>query len=178
MKEGTIKSGHWGIPISPSTIVDLGPTVDIVLLASRDRAMQYDGETMLSSTERNSDVYKKIKEMSETDKDSGAMYGTEFLAWVGPQQLFCTLFLGSPSARREALGFMSLLNQPAEVYSKLVGQRRKWEIPLIRKTEAFPFDLPADKQVTKAWEQFTKPDDGDDKEAVADAVADANSRER
>ena len=149
-------------------------TADIVLIASRDRAMQYDGENMLSSTDRNSDVYKRIVKMSHEDSDSGAMYGTEFLAWVGSQQLFCTLFLGSASARREALAFMSVLNQSAEVFSKLVGTRRKWEVPLVRKTEVFPFDLPTNDQIKRAWEQFTKPDSNDDLEA-ADT---ADSRER
>lgn len=176
-KEGAITVGHWGIPVSPSTIVDLGKEVDIIAVAARDRAMHYDGETMFSSTNRDSDMYKKIKHVSETDKDSGAMYGTEFLVWVGSQQMFCTLFLGSASARREALSFMSLLNKAAQVYSKLVGTKRKWEIPLIRKTEAFPFDLPTEDAVKKAWDQFSKPDDNDSAEAVNDASG-SSSRER
>ena len=113
--------------------------------------------------------------MADADGDSGAMYGTEFLAWVGCQQMFCTLFLASASARRETLGFLQLLNQSAEVHSKLVGTKRKWEIPLIKATPVFPFDLPKEDSIKKAWEQFTKPDE---EAEVAEATDGNSGRER
>ena len=174
VKERVIEAGHWGIPVSPQTIIDLGEVVDVVLVASRQRAMWYDGEKMHSSTDPASAVYQRLKTMSDNDGDSGAMYGAEFLAWVGPMQMFCTLFLASASARRETLGFLQCLNKPAEVHSKLVGTRRKWEVPLCRLTEAFPFDLPSEAAIATAWEKFTKPDEDAE---VADATGD-NGRER
>ncbi len=177
VKSREFEAGHWGLPASPSTIIDLGEEVDIVLIAHRQRAMQWDGENMTASTDPNSEVYQRIKALSHDDRDSGAMYGPEFLAWVGVQQLFATLFLASQSARRETLGFMQALNQPAQVYSKIVGTRRKWEIPQIRVTSAFPFDLPTEAVVKSAWEKFTKPDDNEDVEPVPDGN-DHNSRAR
>ena len=158
VKERVIEAGHWGIPISASTIIDLGEEVPVVIVAHRDRAMWYDGEEMHSSTDRNSDLYIKLKNMAEADGDSGAMYGPEFLTWIGAQQLFATIFLGSTSARRETLAFMQVLNQPAAVYSKLVGKKRRWEVPLVKRLNAFPFDLPDERAVQAAWKKFTAPD--------------------
>ncbi len=175
VKERIFPAGHWGIPVSPSTIVDLGEEVDVVLVATRQRAMQWDGETMTTSCDRESSVFQEIIRLSETDKDSGAMYGPEFLAWVGSQQMFATLFLGSPSARRETLMFMQAINKPGQLYSKLVGRVRRWEIPQVRVTSAFPFDLPAATTTKKAWEKFTKVEET---EAEPVATDQANSRAR
>jgi hypothetical protein len=173
--ERVISAGHWGIPVSSSTIIDLGEEVDVVLVAHRDRAMWYDGEEMHSSTDRSSPLFNRLKDMAEADSESGAMYGPEFLAWVGEIQMFLTVFLGSKSARRETLAFMQVINQPAVVYSKLVGKKHRWEVPLIKSTKAFPFDLPTEKAVKDAWEKFTKPDE---QAEIVDANDSDGSRER
>lgn len=160
VKDRLIPAGHWGIPVTPSTVIDLGAEVDIVLAASRDKALlTADGEFQ-ASTDRTSALYQKIRDLALTDSDSGAMFGTEFLAWIGPQQLFATLFLGSASARRESFAFMQAVDKPAQVHSRLVGKnpRKRWEVPLIRITEAFPFDLPTEESISAAWTKFTKPD--------------------
>lgn len=73
------------------------------------------------------------------------------------------------------MGFLQLLNQSAEVHSKLVGTKRKWEIPLIKATPVFPFDLPKEDSIKKAWEQFTKPDE---EAEVAEATDGNSGRER
>lgn len=157
VKERLISAGHWGIPLTPSTIIDLGEEVDVVLAAERDKALLV-GDELISSTDKASETFKKIRDLANNDRDSGAMYGTEFLVWIGMNQVFCTLFLGSASARRETLSFINMLDKPAQVFSKLVGQRRKWEVPLIRETEAFPFALPDEATVAGAWTKFTKKD--------------------
>jgi len=174
--ERVIPAGHWGIPVSSSTIIDLGDEVDVVLVAHRDRAMWYDGEEMHSSTDRNSPLYNRLKDMAEADSESGAMYGPEFLAWVGEIQMFLTIFLGNKSARRETLAFMQVMNQPATVYCRLVsGKKHKWEVPQIKGSKAFPFDLPTDKAIQEAWAKFTKPDE---QAELADADTGDSGRER
>lgn len=160
VKDRLISAGHWGLPVTPSTVIDLGSEVDVVLAASRDKALLTAEGDFQASTDRESALYKRIRDLALTDSDSGAMFGTEFLAWIGPQQIFATLFLGSASARRESFAFMQALDKPAQVHSRLVGKnpRKRWEVPLIRITEAFPFALPSEEAIASAWAKFTKPD--------------------
>jgi hypothetical protein len=160
VKDGIIAAGHWGIPLTPSSILDLGEEVDAILVAQRDKALLV-GDDIMSSTDKNSAAYQKIRDLALTDKDSGAMFGPEFLTWVGPVGIFATLFLGSTSARREGPAFVQALNKAGTLYSQLVGSgRRKWEVPLIRIDEdrEFPFALPVSEVVERAFKKFTAPD--------------------
>lgn len=177
VKERRFPGGHWGLPLTPTTIIDLGPTVDVVFGAVRDKALIASGENFQASTNKDSEMYKKIRDLALSDRDSGAMFGPEFLTWIGTHQLFATLFLGTISARREAYAFMQAMGHPARLSGQMVGSnpRKRWEVPAVTILDVFAYGLPSEHDKTTAWKKFTAPDE--EVEAV-DETQTAGTRER
>ncbi len=100
-KEGIIAPGNYGIP-KGDTVDDLGKQVDVLVFALRPKALDTSGETPVASYDVESSEFKRIRETAETVKDSGCMYGLEFLVLERTTNKFLTYFASSASARREA----------------------------------------------------------------------------
>jgi hypothetical protein len=178
VKERRFPAGHWGIPLTPTTIIDIGGNVDVVLGAMRDKALIASGEAFQCSTDKESALYKKIRDMAMTDRDSGAMFGPEFLVWIGQQQLFATIFLGTVSARREGYAFVSAMDKPAVLGSQLVGSnpRKRWEVPTIAVGDIFPYALPDEHAKAAAWKKFQEAGSGGEEEVAPGEAAPTRER--
>ncbi len=99
VNEGLIPPGHFGIPEGDKRITKLGPTIDILPLAKRPKALDLsDKEAIINNFDPDSDEFKDIKKRSE-QSDSGCMWGASFLVFERSSGRFLELFLGTKSAR-------------------------------------------------------------------------------
>jgi hypothetical protein len=92
-KEGTIQQGNYALIGGKDSVTDLGKSVDTLVLAWRPKALDMsDMEHILSSYDFESSLFKDIASKADV-KDSGCMFGVEFLMWISSVQKFGTFFM-------------------------------------------------------------------------------------
>ena len=97
-----IPSGHYGIPESDEEIIDLGPSVDLLPLARRPKAIDMtDMEALVISYDMESEEFKRIATRS-AEADSHCQYGPSFLVYERSTGRFLEFFCGNKSSRIEA----------------------------------------------------------------------------
>ncbi|MGD0897606.1 MAG: hypothetical protein ABR915_07200 [Thermoguttaceae bacterium] len=100
--KGLIPSGHYGIPESDEEIIDLGPSVDLLPLARRPKAIDMtDMEALVISYDMESEEFKRIAAKS-AEADSHCQYGPSFLVYERSTGRFLEFFCGNKSSRIEA----------------------------------------------------------------------------
>ena len=110
-----IKSGHYGIPESATEITDLGPSIDLLVLARRPKAVDMShSEAVITSFNPDSAKFTRIAAKS-LEKESNCMYGPSFLVIERnnlhrPLEFFC----GTKSSRAEAKNIYPFLALSAE----------------------------------------------------------------
>jgi hypothetical protein len=157
-KEGKIGIGRWGIQ-KGKEVVDLTNQVDVLVLAWRPKAMQL-GEEVIAVYNPASDEFKRIVAQSEV-KDSGAMFGPEFLIYVPSQSAFVTYFANSKTARREAPQIKALMRKAATFKTQLIKTKKySWHGPVVTPCST-PFDLPPMDDIKVQMEKFNNPPETD-----------------
>jgi len=131
-KENLIGIGRFGLVRQKDKIEDLTAEFNVLAIAWRYKAMQI-GEGILSNYNPKSEAFQMIKEKSEI-KDSGCMYGIEFLFWVPalPANCFATFYCNSKTSRREAQNirpFCPCAEQPAVPADPQTGFPGKPAVP-------------------------------------------------
>jgi hypothetical protein len=117
---------HYAL-VEGSAFIDLGETVDVLILAFRPKALDMSGEEIVTVYDKDNNEFKDIAARSE-NKDSGCMWGYEFLVWIGGVKRFATFFCGSKSARREAPNIKSFMNKAATLRSKYIETKKfSWQ---------------------------------------------------
>jgi hypothetical protein len=98
---GLIKPGHWGIPVSKEEVVDLGPSIDILPLARRSKAIDMSDKPVITSYDETSETFQTI--MADSDnKVQGCQYGPSFLILERSTGRFLEYFVYAPTHRPEA----------------------------------------------------------------------------
>ncbi|MFX1512753.1 MAG: hypothetical protein ACFFCQ_09220 [Promethearchaeota archaeon] len=127
--EEKIDIAHWGLVLDQD-ITDLGKEVDVILVDWRPKAMDTSGDVPIISHDPESELFEEIIGKS-TIRNSGCMFGPEFLVWIPETQQFATYFMSSKTARREAKKMKPLLNKGATLKSQLIDNGRyKWHGPV------------------------------------------------
>ncbi len=169
VKEGEVPMNHWAI-VDGDNYTDLGTEVSVAILAVRAKALDTGNDVQCSYTPE-TELFKDIVERAGV-KNSGCMFGPEFLIYVPDTDNFVTLFMGSPTARREAKKMKPLLRKPAILKSKLNDNGKfKWQGPLVLPSEN-TVDLPDQERVTAELDKFNNPP------ADTTEVAEEDSRDR
>ncbi len=177
--KGLIPSGHYGIPESDEEIIDLGPTVDLLPLARRPKAIDMtDMEALVISYDMESEEFKRIAAKS-AESDSHCQYGPSFLVYERSTNRFLEFFCGTKSTRSEAkkvypflpLTATDIARQkaagndvaglephgplPLTLKSRLVEKGTySWHVPVIVKcAQPFP-KLPSKDQIVKEITRF------------------------
>ena len=154
VKEEKVPMNHWAI-VDGDNYIDLGTEVSVAILAVRAKALDT-GNDIQCSHDAGSELFKDIVARSSV-KNSGCMYGPEFLIYCPDTDGFVTLFMGSPTARREAKKMKPLLRKPAILKSKLNDNGKfKWQGPLVLPSEN-TVDLPDMERVNAEIEKFNNP---------------------
>jgi hypothetical protein len=170
--EGRIGIGHWGI-VDDSAILDMGTEVDLVILAYRAKALQIDGDAVVTDYDAKSETFAAIREKSFV-RDSGCMFGPEFLVYIPSVDFFATYFASSKTSRREAKKMAPLIGDAATFKSHLIEKGRwKWHGPLVFPCSV-PLEIPDVDIISVAIEKFKNPP----KNEVEVADDDNDGRER
>lgn len=117
-KGGEFPVNHFAL-IADQDHQDLGTSVDIVVCAFRGKALDTSSDKVVESLNPDSDLFKDISARANT-KDSGCMFGPEYLVWIPEVSKFATIFYGSKSARRESKSIHILLRKGATLKAKKI----------------------------------------------------------
>lgn len=151
--------GHYGLVRAKDQVEDLGEELDVMPLALRVKALQIDGNDIITVYDHTSPEYQRIAEQSVI-KDSGCMYGPEFLLWIPDAVTFATFFLSSPSARGEAPSLLNLLKERSGATLKWRLAKNKknqsWEVPIAIACSSWAYSLPLD-QIAEQVNKFLNP---------------------
>lgn len=163
-QEGKIPINHYGL-VKDNQITDLDADIDIVIVAWRSKAIKIDGDNLIIDFHPDivddkvtNPIFKKIMEMSGV-RDSGCMYGPEFLVWVPMAKTFATLHMNSKTSRREANNFKPLLGKAATLKSKLIDpptSKFKWQ-GIVALPCSSPLEAPPEDDLREQYVKFTNP---------------------
>lgn len=160
VKEGTIEAGY-GIVENKDQIIQLGRQVDVLVLAWRPRAVNVKADPVISTSDVKSPVFAEIKKMAD-EPDSGCMFGYEFAVYVPQTGTYCTFFMGSKSARREAKKVYPLIGKAATLRMVLLSNARyKWHAVQALPCST-PFDVPPIDQIQAKIQEFLNPPASED----------------
>lgn len=142
----------------------LGKDVDVLNITWRPKALMM-GDQIIANHNPSSDEFKKIRDRADNEKDSGCMYGPEFLVWIPSLSKFATFLMGSKTGRNEAPKMKALLKKPASLKTKLFSNKDyRWH-----GSEVFacstPFEMPDSTDLFEKVTAFNNP-----KESEIEAV--------
>lgn len=156
VKEGKINQGCYGLVRSKDQVDDLTKEVPCLPLAWRSKAMKITNDEVISIYDRKNSLFAEIVELSEV-KDSGCMYGPEFLLWVPSAKCFATFYASSKTSRREAPQLRDKIGKPALLKIRLIkGKKYSWFGPVITACSA-SFGIPSVNEITEQVTKFNNP---------------------
>jgi len=194
-KAGKFAINHFALVSSGGSMLDLGDSVDVIVVARRPKGMDLtegmaityrplkvdaDGKIL---EDENGDpipnpVWVKIQEASEVKGDQGHMYGVEFLIWIPGQKCFATQFCGNKSTRRETDFIGSRLGDMI-TYGHRMVETKEWTYETISTAQCStpPSVTPDPAAVREELGKFQNAKDTTAEQATDEEAA-ATSRER
>lgn len=148
--------GHFALVRTKEDIIDLGDEVVIIPIASRAKAMDTNGDSILTNFEPKSPEFLRIQGESK-QKDSGCMFGPEFLIWLPELKEFCTFFLASATARKQGINMQKLLGNAGVLTSEYIEtEKYSWFGPVAGPYSApiIPENLPSLEEATQERDKF------------------------
>lgn len=150
-KSGDFPINHYAL-IQDSKHDDLGKNLDVLVIAWHPKALET-GEVIIEARDPESEEFQRIQEKSET-KNSGCMFGPEFLTWIPSVKRFATFFMGTKSSRREAGNLRALLKKSASLSNQECKNKYyTWYAPAVSACST-PFEMPTKNDLLAAIEQF------------------------
>lgn len=170
---GKIGMAHYGLVTGKDNITDLGEEVNVIAAAWRPKALDTSGDDVINSHDHTDPEFKRIQEASET-KDSGCMYGPEFLVWIPAIKKWAGLFMSSKTARREAPAIRDRIGKPSTLGTEFIKTKKYSWHGIVCKPCSTPFDVPSDEATADQVERFLNPP----VEEVAEAAPAGPARDR
>lgn len=153
-KTGKFPVNNYAL-VSGENMQDCGRDVDILVISWRPKALEM-GEQIITVYDPKNTGFVRIQDKSN-EKDSGCMFGPEFLVWVPSQKKFGTFFMGSKSSRREAPNVKALMRKPATLKSHLIETAKySWVSPTVVPCST-PFEMPDVQDLQDEVEKFMNP---------------------
>jgi hypothetical protein len=153
-KSGEFPINHYAL-VRDQNFDDLGKEVDALVIAWRPKALEM-GDQVIAIFDSAHSEFERIKAKSE-EKDSGCMWGPEYLLYIPQREAFCTFFMGTKSARREAPALKALLNRAATLKAhEIETAAYTWWAPQVHPCTT-AFDLPATAEIIEVVEKFNNP---------------------
>jgi hypothetical protein len=147
------RGGNFALVVTKEEVIDLGEEVVMVVCAGRAKALET-GDMILTNFDPKSPEFKRI-ELESKDKDSGCMFGPEYLVWLPEHKMLATLFLCSPTARREGAAVHARLGRGALLTSKLIEtEKYSWFGPVCKDYTSPIAELPNPTDLQEAIERF------------------------
>lgn len=169
--EGKIGIGRYGL-VKDKQITDLGEEIDIVIVSWRPKAVETGDDFLVDfhpdvvDGKIQNPIFKRIVDLAGV-RDSGCMYGPEFLLWIPSANTFATYHMNSKTGRREARNMQPLLRKAATLKCHLIEQGKyKWHGPVVIPCSS-PLEMPDEEEIRDQWTKFQNPPKND-KELVED----------
>jgi hypothetical protein len=156
VKMGKFPINHFAM-IAGQLVVDVGVTVDVLALAWRPKAM-VTKDAVISVFDPTDPKFKETVALADV-KDSGAMYGPEYLLWVPSQERFVTFFMCNKSLRREAPILYALLQAMKRAtlnVKEAKNAQYKWMTVSVTECSA-NFTTPAIEEAAAVVKDFLNP---------------------
>jgi len=191
VKEEKVQVGYC-IVRSQDDRTELGRNVDVMVLNWRPKALDTKAvddkgkPCIISSFKVGSEEFNAIQRKSAI-KNSGAMYGPEYLLYVPATGEFCTFFMGSPTARREApvvKGYIATEENRAKGKGKVLctfithlfaNKEFKWHGTRVLDCTTPPATVPTSDEMAEQQKSFLNPPVRTVEEASEEEVAAAGS---
>lgn len=178
-KKGKINVGTYGLVRSDKNEVEgLTAEFSCVVLGWRPRAMQIeDDNTVHTYYNPSSPDFKRVKDKADSgEKDTGCMYGPEFLMWlpsVNPS-CFATFFCSNPTARREAPTLKAMIGRASTFKAVYIESKKfSWHGPKFVPCSA-PMTIPPREEIVAALNKFNNPPETAEEKVDAETDADRN----
>lgn len=156
-KEGKIAIAHFGIVPNKDTIVDIGAEFNCAVLGWRPRAIRLNGDTIDNYYDAKDKEFIKIQEESEV-KDSGCMFGPEFLLWIPQTSQFVLFHMNNKTSRRVAPELLGKIGKAATIKSKLIKtDKYTWHGPEVLTCSSPLAPLPTAEDVMAQVNKFNNP---------------------
>jgi hypothetical protein len=157
-KSGEFPTNHYAL-VRDQKFDDYGKKIDVLLLSWRPKALETGGEAVISVFDPTDAEFQRIKGRATNEKNSGCMFGPEFLVWVPKAKAFATFFMGTPSSRREAGVVQSIMEESRAATlasQKCSNKKFTWFAPSCSPCST-PFDMPTKQALDEAVEKFNNP---------------------
>jgi len=155
--DGSFPINHYAL-VSGQNHDDLGDSVVVAVLDWSPKAIEMGGDVVITVYKQDDPEFERIAAKS-TQKDSGCMFGIEFLVWIPETgiQRFATFFMGSKSSRREAPNVKAQMHKLCKLVAQKIETRKyTWFAP---KAEQCSDEvvLPPITEIQKQVEKFRNP---------------------
>lgn len=178
VKKKEFPMDHFAFITGKNKYDDLGEEFECLVVAMRPKALDTsDPDGIVTCYEprlvdkKFSGIFADIADRSG-DKDSGCMYGPEYLLWIPAKSSFATMFFCNPSLRNESPNIQAKLGKAATVgYQYIDTGKYQYNSPEVKDCTTV-FDLPTQDQVDEVSSKFLNPKvDANGCEIVGDADA-------
>ncbi len=154
------KKGEFGVNkfalINGQDHKDVGDSVDVLVLVWRPKAIDSSGDELIVIHDIENPEFERIQQASG-EKDSGCMFGQEFLVWISETREFATFFMGTKTSRRESPNLKALLQKAATLKPVEVKNKKyTWYSPSVTKCST-TFDLPSKEECIEQIKEFNNP---------------------
>lgn len=175
-----IESGNFGIPLSKDEIIDLGDSIDLLVIWRKAKAIDMsDTDNIIVSNDVNSKEFQRIVDMADNTKDSGCAYGPDYLVFERSTAAFYEYFAGNASGRVESSKINTYMpvtpdmikngltketeprfSKPMTLKSKFTEKGRyTWYAPKAEDCLTPFAKLPTEKQINEELTRFLKKED-------------------
>lgn len=152
---GGFPVNHYAL-VKGKTNHDIGEAVDILSVAWRPKALDMNDDIVTIYDPEDSE-FKRIQTQSN-EKDSGCMWGYEFLCWIGDLGEWATFFMASKTARNEAPSLKGLINKLATLRSHYIETAKfSWQAPQVVACSTPLKIMPTRGALVEQLEKFNNP---------------------
>lgn len=160
----------------------LGDNVSMLVLGWRPKALRF-GEKTVNYYNPNSPLFKQV-ETDSTQKDSGCMFGPEYLVYLPDHDVLATFHFNNPTMRQAASPMKQNLGGGVTCRVELIEKKHSWYAPVITACSTPP-NLPTPGTPERAaWneriklqiEKFNTPKESE--EELAEAVPEGSGEQR
>lgn len=145
--------GNYALVITKDNVIDLGDEVEILVCAVRSKALETANDAIITIYEKDDPEFLRIQGQSSV-KDSGCMFGPEYLIYLPREKTFATFFMSSPTARGEAGAVHSRRGKAALLTSQYIEKPKfSWWGPLCGDLTT-PIELPPADEIESAKARY------------------------
>lgn len=157
VKAKKIQLGVFGLIKSATNIIDLGERFDCLPLAWRPLAAMLGGDQVVSYYDPKTDDFKRVQAQAGI-KDSGCVFGPEFLLYIPKLEEFATFHMNNKSAQREAPNLKGVIGKFACLNCKFIETTQySWHGPEVLSCNT-EYPVPDYETIVKPIvENFVKP---------------------